>query len=316
MKLFAVFAYKFTGRPIPPDIPIHIRTSFVMDRSVKYVIYIVMQLSVVYQGGFGNQLFQIFATISFARKWNMNPIFPDKIHTAVSRKKTYWDSFLKNLSPFLSSSLFQKKIYQLPVLDFYRKVDIPPPPSEILTNCDLIVLLGYFQSYAYFHHDFDYIYTLLGIDDFKQELRTAYAPLFKTNTTVSLHFRIGDYDRTDVLGLGYYIAALSKLCGCGPHRILCFGEKENLYEIQEYVDALRRRFPAFEFILADFDCEDWQQVVLMSLCQHNIIANSTFSYFGAYFNMHADKRVFYPDTLKTECPESWTKIESLPPTTT
>jgi hypothetical protein len=270
-----------------------------------------MQISTVYQGGFGNQLFQIFAILSFARKWNMNPVFSDTIDVETSRKKTYWDSFLKNIAS-LASYLNPKTVYRINILKFYRKVDIPQPPSEIVENHDLILIISYFQSYKYFDHDFEYIYTLLGIEDFKHELQTAYAPLLNTrNTTVSLHFRIGDYDKKDVLCLDYYIAALSELKeGEVPYRIICFGEKENMYEIQDHVDTLRHRFPVFEFVLADFDCEDWQQVVLMSLCRHNIIANSTFSYFGAYFNTHKDKQVFYPDTLKSECPDSWTKIES------
>jgi hypothetical protein len=75
---------------------------------------------------------------------------------------------------------------------------------------------------------------------------------------------------------------------------------------------LRARFPQFEFVLADFDAEDWQQMILMSLCKHNIIANSTFSFFGAYFNTHADKQVYYPSVLKTECPPMWKKIEYVP----
>jgi hypothetical protein len=63
--------------------------------------------------------------------------------------------------------------------------------------------------------------------------------------------------------------------------------------------------------------EDWHQLLLMSLCRDNIIANSSFSWWGAYFNSHDDKIVVCPsiwfgkdakiDTSDL-CPKSWHQI--------
>jgi hypothetical protein len=63
---------------------------------------------------------------------------------------------------------------------------------------------------------------------------------------------------------------------------------------------------------------DWEQLLLMSCCHHNIIANSTFSWWAAYFNSWKDKIVCYPSVwfgnianhdTKDLCPEEWIKIQ-------
>jgi hypothetical protein len=54
-------------------------------------------------------------------------------------------------------------------------------------------------------------------------------------------------------------------------------------------------FPLLTFEKASDDLADWEQLLLMSNCTHNIIANSSFSWFAAYFNSNKDKIVCYPN---------------------
>ncbi len=62
---------------------------------------------------------------------------------------------------------------------------------------------------------------------------------------------------------------------------------------------------------------DWEQMILMSLYSDNIIANSTFSWWSAYFNANPTKTVCYPSTWfgpnadHDTCdlfPDDWTRI--------
>ena len=77
------------------------------------------------------------------------------------------------------------------------------------------------------------------------------------------------------------------------------------------------KFPKHTFIRGKNILEDWEQMLLMSCCHHNIIANSSFSWWSAYFNFHPDKTVCYPSVWFSDsanidtrdlCPSSWNKI--------
>jgi hypothetical protein len=139
-----------------------------------------------------------------------------------------------------------------------------------------------------------------------------------------MHFRLGDYkniqDAHPLMTYDYYRKALNYVLSYRNqkvYRVLYFCEKEDIDEVLIIIDKLRREFDIVEFLHVDTAIPDWQQMLLMSCCQDNIIANSSFSWFGAYFNMSDSKIVCYPDTwfgprlthdTSDLCPAEWNRI--------
>jgi len=167
------------------------------------------------------------------------------------------------------------------------------------------LLVGYFQSPKYFNNYKDTINKILKINT-KQYLvkqKVKELNIFdETIQTISIHFRIGDYlnytNIYPILNEIYYINALNfiltnnKLFGKDIN-ILYFCEDTDLQYVEQIVSNLELQFP-FKFVRVNSSLTDWEQMLLMSLCNHNIIANSTFSWWAAYLNSNFDKIVCYP----------------------
>ena len=77
--------------------------------------------------------------------------------------------------------------------------------------------------------------------------------------------------------------------------VLYFCENESITEVEEIIHSLKNTFYYIQFVRAEPELEDWEQMLLMSLCEHNIIANSSFSWWGAYLNSNSCKIVCYPE---------------------
>ena len=254
-------------------------------------------------GGLGNQLFQIFTTIAYGFTNTIKVVFPfSKTLPDGVERPTYWDSFLKSLLPFTCEHLKYKMANeQLYEFQLFREKGFNFIEIPIFYNNTM--LYGYWQSYKYFHDMRDKIFQMIRLKQFKEDAKNEYSRYFdEENSLISMHFRLGDYkykqDCHPVLPYEYYEKSLQYILDNEDlnkkWRVLYFCEKEDNRIVLEHIERLNKRFPTLLFIKADDTILDWKQLILMSCCNHNIIANSTFSWWGAYMNLYEKKMVCYP----------------------
>jgi hypothetical protein len=247
------------------------------------------------KGGLGNQLFQIFAVISYSlqHKQPFSFIYSESV-SSITPRHSYWGSFLKSLKAFTKSDFPTANTKVI----MYNEMEYRVLP---MTTTEHTIFDGYFQSYKYFEEKQDDIFRLIQLDKQKSDC------LLKHNTsltnTISLHFRMGDYKHLGhfhpIMGFNYYKNALTNIlssCQFQKFKVLYFCETEDNNEVTNIISHLMDVFPLLTFEKASDDIADWEQMLIMSGCTHNIIANSSFSWFGAYFNTNRNKIVCYPNT--------------------
>ena len=274
-------------------------------------------------GGLGNQLFQIFTTISCAINTRQKFAFIDIDKLGGGQtiiRPTYWDNFLSKLKIF-TTKMFPKMLV-------VKENGFRYNPLNLLQGQN-ICLHGYFQSYKYFANNYQVICRMIGIEEIKHRVvSTANLNQDYLDTTISIHFRLGDYKKIQhyhpIMKLEYYANALSLITNISDEteikNVLYFCEEEDILDVSEIINKVKNHYPNFTFIKASNSLSDWEQMILMSCCKHNIIANSSFSWWAAYFNTNPDKIVCYPalwfgevagNDTRDLCPNEWHKLHVL-----
>jgi hypothetical protein len=117
------------------------------------------------------------------------------------------------------------------------------------------------------------------------------------SVAVSVHVRRGDYvtnpTALSVLGMcppDYYFAAIENLQRRVPMaRFFAFSD-----DPQWVTEVLKMRYPDLVVVDGNRADDSYNDMRLMSLCHHHIIANSSFSWWGAWLNSRSDKIVIAP----------------------
>jgi hypothetical protein len=282
------------------------------------------------KGGLGNQLFQIFATIAYALEHTHEFIFPysDKLHTGLVRP-TYWSNLLRSLIVYtaanpqfmhLNSQINQLPVYREPHFNYAK---IPPVDANIGFALD-----GYYQSFKYFEKYETRIYQVINLESQQTQIKQDFSDYLGNAFTINMHFRLGDYkykqEYHPVMPKEYYEKALnaifSNIIPTTTIRVLYFCEAEDNEYVNQVIQYLKSTISEYsvEFVKADDNIEDWKQLLLMSCCNSHIIANSSYSWWGAYLCPEKNKQVCDPSkwfgpamgnvVMDDMYPSNWTKI--------
>jgi len=293
------------------------------------------KIACVIMGGLGNQLFQVFTIMALSLKLKRSFIFPNKKLGGDKRQDIYWDTLFAELKKDtfdFSISKLNLPMYKETSFQYNDEMQRHPMITNMSnsnSNSNSIVLFGYFHSYKYFEKEASQIIKYIKLQEKKQNMKKLLTTICENKQTISLHFRLGDYKSLThhytALGVDYYensilyiLNILNILNTSNDFIVLYFCEDNDFAEVEVKIDYLRNKFPSMVFNRAPNNIEDWQSMLLMSCCNHNIIANSTFSWWSGYLNTNPNKIVCYPDnwfgpSLPTHntndlCPPSWTKI--------
>ena len=269
--------------------------------------------SVFLQAGLGNQLFQIFTAMAYMLEHGDKLVIPE-YKWDHQRRPPYWDSIFKRLKDSLDKGVKPGALRRYAEEGFHF--------TALKKQTSPFILFGYFQSYKYFDKHADSIIKRLNIHMEQQLIRTKYLNLRKS---ISLHFRIGDYMTVQLhhslLPNEYYITAIHEIIKrtkTDDWDIIYFCEEKDNLHVKQRLRTIITHFPNISFHKASDEMADWEQLLLMSCSDHNIIANSTFSWWAAYFNTNPSKIICYPQQwfgpanadkdTKDLCPSSWIRL--------
>jgi hypothetical protein len=217
-------------------------------------------------GGLGNYMFQIGAMYSLSPNVGFNIENVIQVHKNI---KTYLTNIFRNVNFSISELQYQ-----------YNEVEFN---YNKLPNKDGMLFNGYFQSEKYL--DRDKILDLYSIDkDTMNYINLKYKKFF--SNSVSIHVRRGDYldkkDRHPIQDINYYNLAMTY-----------FNNYENFIIFSDDIEWCKNNFMGDKFMFIEGE-KDYIDLWLMSLCTHNIIANSSFSWWGAWLNKNSNKKVIAP----------------------
>ena len=266
---------------------------------------------VEYKGGLGNQMFQYAFHRWLEKRGFIVQTDLSAYHLLRSR-------------PFLLNKIFKRVRFEecnylhLERLKEENKISYENEDKRFnLQQSSNIILSGYWQHFFYSDEIKNELRELYSFDIQQEKELINMAERLSKENSVSVHIRCGDYlQKENVLLFGgictyeYYQSAIQYIkdrVKCPRFYVFCndinWVEEHMKMENIIYID--KNKFENYV---------DWYDMFLMTQCKHNIIANSSFSWWGAWLNQNSSKIVIAPKkwrndrSLKNICPQKWIRL--------
>ncbi len=256
--------------------------------------------------GLGNQMFQYAFAYALYRETG-DEVLIDPFFWGTSLRKYQLDIFdislsKRFISPFKDYILgfgprngrkFKEK-YRLYLADkYYEQITeqgqmIYDP--HMLNPKTSTFYLGFWQNPRYFDTFYDDIKRQFCYNKALSEKCKNYKEMIEGDISVALHIRRTDYVREvgdATLGLSFYKSALEELDDkLGNYKLYIFSDDK---------DYVSNNFTLKDYVLIQ-NVSDTEEFELMRMCDHHIIANSTFSWWAAYLGANKGGIVYAPRT--------------------
>lgn len=248
-------------------------------------------------GGLGNQMFQ--AAVGYAISRNTGrKLLVDKRQKRVDERNTYYEQG-QTLSWLTHSSKLEEMTWNEYVEPHFHYAKIPD--KAIYGN---LRIRGYFQSVKYFS-----TYRAELIELFTAPHHGISLPDFAL-PTISVHLRRGDYVNNSFhtsQTQSYYQRALHHVMEETGHKqfqLVVFSD-----DIPWCQEQFPGWFPAQELYFVPVGAfRDEQELYLMSTCNHHILANSSFSWWGAFLDTNPEAKVVAPAKWFNDPDMNWQDI--------
>ena len=287
-------------------------------------------------GGIGNQLFQYAASLAFAKLYNA------KLYLDLS---TFFHPKYINPEGFLLDKVFKIDVSQPTRLEYFKTLGLASPilPFRFRINYEKLCsnyfvektqcrleerffsykgkncyLEGYWQLEDYFKDIREILIRKLHFNS--DNLSNIASKINKTlinQNSVSIHVRRADYISNKVYRNLYY-ECNEKYFRSAMAFISERVSDPKFYVFSDDIEWAKAQsfFSECNFIQHETTSGSWNDLFLISCCKHNIIANSSFSWWGAWLNQNPQKIVIGPKKwfISEEfydlnpIPENWIKM--------
>jgi len=273
-------------------------------------------------GGLGNQMFSYAAARALALRTNSELIL-DTIsyfeQDFLYRRKYQLQHFripCREVSPrerrmfesrylrYINRHLNRMIPFQMRWYIFQEKIEFDEWMLKFRPH-GTVYLEGYWQSENYFKDEETQIRKDFSLDTPAELHNLQLGHQMRTSESVALHFRFFDRpgsDEASNISAYYYESAISIMDSYVPHAHY-FIFSDNPDEAKKRIRLPEQRMTVISHNIGDDHA--WKDMWLMRLCKHFIIANSTFSWWGAWLSQNPDKIVIAPKAEIRAGVSSW-----------